>query len=212
MYQYCKNLLNLDVIIVSATSEVEAFYTDLLLFKKVVEKTGQANIVVKGNPSTCCYLDLSDDEAKENYRKVYNKKSDRFNLYNFFVERDLKNIQLPTPQQCIQSYTVRQTFSHAKILENFPDLAKNFTERDRKVIINLDVSNVLTFEAKKEKIEKASRTCRYEIRQKVWCYLASVDKIIPSTLLNFPKNIRQCNLVKTESQIDCQVAIFNSAC
>ena len=188
MYQYCKSLLNLDGIVVSATTEVEAFYTDLLLFKKVVNKTGQANQVVKGNPSTCCYLDLSDSGAKENYRRVYDKKRDRFNLFKFFIKRDLKNIQLPTQQQCIQSYTVRQTVSHSKILETFPELAKNFTERDCKVIANLDVSNILSFEAKKSLKDSIARTYRYEIRQKVWCYLAGVDKIVPSTLLNLSES------------------------
>ena len=189
MYDYCTSLLHLDAIVVSTNSEVEPFYIDLLMFQRISKQAIRPNVSVKGRSSTCCYLNLRTEYAEAQFKKHYELKSEKYNLYKFFVQKNLINIQLPTPQQCIQSYTIRQTLSHSKILEDFPELSKNFTEEDRKVITNLDVSNILSFESQqKANHEIRPRTYRYEIRQKAWCYFSSIDKIIPVTILNLSES------------------------
>ena len=206
MYAYCKSLLNLDGLVASTNADVEPFYTDLLMFQRVDKQAVRPNQNVKGAVSTCCFLNLKNLEAK--YEKTYNHKSDRFNLFKFFVKIRLKNIQLPTPQQCIQSYTVQQTLSHSKILESFPELSKNFSDQDRKVITNLDVSNILQFQAEKQKSDVMPRTYRYEIRQKAWCYLSCDDRIVPVTILNLSESGFRLVFHEENGAIDREKSVF----
>lgn len=182
MYEYCHSILKLNVLVASTNADVEPFYTDLLLFKPIDTKVVRPNRLVKNAISTCCYLNLVNLESK--YERVYNHKIDRFNLFKFFTQTKLKSIQLPTRHECLQAYTVRQTFSQSKILERFPEIAKTFSEEDRKVIKNLDITNNLFSEQKKQSRTLIRRTYRFEIRQKAWCRLSSDGRTIPVTILN----------------------------
>lgn len=207
MHEYCNSLLKLDGIVASTNADVEPFYTDLLMFKRIDKNAVRPNPTVKGAVSTCCYLGLKNLEEK--YEEIYNDKADRFNLFKFFVKTRMKNIQLPTQQQCLQSYTVRQTLSHAKILESFPEICKTFTDQDRKVISNLDISNRLQFQDKSiSKAEIQPRTYRYEIRQKAWCYLSSIDRIVSVTLLNLSESGFRVVLHEDNIEMDREKSIF----
>ncbi len=137
MYEYATHVLKLDGIVVAATHEVEPFYTDILLFEKVVVTTGQAHDLVKGNKSTCCYLALGD-EGPRRYKAAYAHKSANRNLYAFFCNRDnLKNIQLPENKKTSQAYLNIKNKSLDKILTKSDSLTQGFDPFTQRVIQNL---------------------------------------------------------------------------
>lgn len=181
MYLYCKNYLKLDGIIVSATLEVEAFYTDLLLFEKVVMRTGQRNKLVKNNPSTCCFLPLHGQTAETMYKQVYHKKPQAYNLYKFFVETITPNIQLPEPKACLQSYTYKQISAISKIVSRWPEALSTLTSQDLQIISNLDLVKEFEYVAQPK---SQARIERLETRQKIKCFLTETKQIIDVTLLN----------------------------
>lgn len=82
---FCKEFLNLDGVVAATTQEVEAFYTDLLLFKPVKNSRGRKHDLVKGNKSACCFLDLNDPMRKR-YQQAYSHRHEKQNLHYFFFE------------------------------------------------------------------------------------------------------------------------------
>lgn len=168
MYLFCTEIFKFDGIIASATHEVEAFYIDILLFKKVQEKTGQNNILVKGNPSTCCYLPL-DQGNIDHYKKVYGKKNKKYDLYSFLYAEKIKNIQLPDRKKCLQSYTNKQNISLAEILKDYPFLTKDFTEKDKMILKNIDIADSFTFNIDETSFHNRGPK-RYHVRQQAWLF------------------------------------------
>lgn len=170
MYLYCTKILRLDGLVIASTLEVEPFYTDVLLFKPVVKKTGQQHLLVKGNPSTCCYLELNADLV-EKYRQVYSHRPANRNLHNFFVLTDTPNILLPNPKYCIQSYLIQKNHAQTNILAAHQSLITDFSDMDKMIIKGLDITNTLpdnfSHLAKTKKL--SDRTPRPEVRVEGWC-------------------------------------------
>lgn len=165
MYLYCTKALKLDGIVIATTLEVEPFYTDILLFEKVVKKTGQAHQLVKGNPSSCCFLKFGDD-LEERYKEIYNTKPIRKNLYHFFTQAMTPNIQLPEPKNCIQSYTTQKNLSQAQILEEHSELIQEFSDFEKLILKNSDLTDALP-ESLSPKNENTIRSKRPEDRKSV---------------------------------------------
>lgn len=136
MYSYCVDILKLDGIVIATTIEVEAFYTDLLMFKKVTSDTEKEHSLVKGNKSTCCYLNLNT--AEKVFYKEYHLKNNLKNIYYFFVHYISPNISMPQKQISLQALHLQKNQSMVKILEKFPDLKKMFTNEDKLTLANLD--------------------------------------------------------------------------
>lgn len=173
MYLYCKQVLKLDGIVIATTLEVEPFYTDILLFETVVEKTGQKHMLVKGNPSSCCYLAL-DDNLRKNYQRTYGKKPLSKNLYHFFLDSETPNIQLPKPKHCIQSYMIEKNSSKARLLNTHRSLLKDFSDVDKLIIKGLDASNSLSsISLNTDLPNQHRRSPRPEIRAEGWCFFSN---------------------------------------
>lgn len=136
MYEYCVKNLELDGIIIAATLEVEPFYTDLLMFKTVVSKTGQEHQAVKGNKSTCCFLDFA--KARDQYKKEYAKKRVSRNFYHFFINFISPNIKLPYKNFSIHGMLHAKNMAMVKVLEKFPALKEKFTNSDKLKLANMD--------------------------------------------------------------------------
>lgn len=173
MLRYCTEILKLDGIVIATTVEVEPFYTDILQFQKVTEKTGQKHSLVKNNPSTCCYLNVQSDLEKT-YQKIYSGKPKNRDLHYFFFALDLPNIKLPKPRLCIQSYMTLQTSSLSEILENHGSLVSELTEIDKQVVRNLDIAGSLAtshFIKPRAGKPRNFREPRPEVRSDGWCFL-----------------------------------------
>lgn len=145
MYEYCVKVLELDGIIIAATLEVEPFYTDFLLFSKVVGKTGQEHKSVKGNKSTCCFLNFH--KAKEQYAKEYGLNKRKKNLYYFFTGFKSPNIRLPMEKLSIHGVLYNKNMAMLNVLEKFPSLKDRFTTTDKLKLSNMDptfhIENIL---------------------------------------------------------------------
>ncbi|MBY0414255.1 MAG: hypothetical protein K2Q18_08820 [Bdellovibrionales bacterium] len=137
MYNYCVDILKVDGIVIAATQEVEPFYTDLLMFKTLV--SDKEHSLVKGNKSTCCFLDFRTAPAV--YYKEYSKRKKNRNLYEFFMQFKCPNIIFPMKQLSIQALLLEKNRSMIKILEKYPNLQQMFTSADKLTLANLDPFN-----------------------------------------------------------------------
>ncbi len=82
MYQYCTEILKIDMLVTSAKPETLSFYTDVLLFKRM--KTH----------GFVCYI-LFNSQCLNHYRSVYGSKERSRNLYHFLIEHESQFIHLP---------------------------------------------------------------------------------------------------------------------
>jgi hypothetical protein len=202
MYMYCRQILKLDGIVIATTVEVEPFYTDILLFEKVTESTGQEHMLVKGNPSTCCYLEL-DDNLVESYKRIYGKKPENKNLYRFFVETDMPNIHLPHPKHCIQSYMVKKNSSQARLLTSHRSLMNELSDVDKLIIKGLDVSNSLPsmFAMQGELAHRYRHTPRPEIRTEGWCFFSKGTQPVRCLVVDVSRSGFKMSLRRTDEII-----------
>jgi len=203
MYLYCTKLLKLDGIVIATTMEVEPFYTDILLFKKVVATTGQEHKLVKGNPSSCCYLEL-DDKLIESYRKIYSKKPLNRNLYHFFMHHNTTNIHLPVQKQCIQSYMIQKNSSQAQIMKDHRSLTHEFSDSDKQVIKNLDITGTFTEPlASGITDEGPTRTNpRAEIRAQAWCFFENDRQPLLCRIMDISKTGFKMILKKSDRNVN----------
>lgn len=136
MWEYCTETLKNDCVVMAGTQEVESFYTDLLMFEKVTSKTGQEHKLVKGNKSTCCYLDMI--HAKEKYRLDYEKGDPKIDLHHFFMVYKSPRVFLPQKHISLQGLHLKKNTAMIQILEKFPALNEMFTPADKMKLSNLD--------------------------------------------------------------------------
>lgn len=179
MYLFCTQILKLDGIIVSTIPNVEAFYTDVLLFEKNKLHTIEPNIYTKGTPTTCCFLPLNESTVNA-YKKVYEKKEKKYNLYHFFVEATTENIKMPEPKICFQSYTKQQISTIAELVKVHPELMQNVTEADHLILNNIDVSELYSFSKETSGSSQGHdrKNKRYHIRQAAWLSAANADQTV----------------------------------
>lgn len=142
MFSFCLNILNLNTIVIATTFEVEFFYIDLLLFKKISDSHGQKHDLVKGNKSSCCYLEIGDEFRIECF-KTYAHKELKSNYYYYFYSYLHPNIQLPAKLITIQAQLKEKNFGMIQILKEKPHLFNKFNSRDKLVISNLESSGKL---------------------------------------------------------------------
>ncbi len=212
MYEYATYILKLDGIVVAATHEVEPFYTDILLFEKVVHKTGQAHNLVKGNKSTCCYLPIGE-QLKNKYKKVYSSKSKSKNLFEFFFTRDnLKNIKIPEDKKTVHAYLNKKNKALDKIFAETNNLTSNFDDFSKRVIQNLKP-------LKSENDQFARDSVRLVITHKAWIFQRGQSFPIESRMIDITESgfqIRLLNLkkipinYKMHDQIICVLEVENN--
>lgn len=183
MYQYSAEVLQLDGIVIAATEEVEPFYTDLLLFKKVVQTTGQEHSLVKGNKSTCCFLKF--DTVKSQYSEVYGAKKHLYNLNQFFLEYSCGNFQFPLKHFSIQGILLKKNKAITQLMEKFPNLTSMFNPLDKLVILNLDPSYVLNINFTNDSIPSTRKHPRVSILNiKLFLYHAHTHTIIKGQIID----------------------------
>lgn len=136
MWEYCVKVLKIECIVMAGTQEVEAFYTDLLCFEKVTAQTGQEHKLVKGNKSTCCYLDLI--RSDETFEKEYIGSKPRHNFHNFIMHYSSPLVFLPGEHISLHGLHRKKNQAMIQILEKFPNLKTMFSDLDKMKLSNLD--------------------------------------------------------------------------
>lgn len=136
LYEYCTEVAFIDGVVFAATLEVEPFYTDLLLFKRVIKKTGQQHKSVKGNRSTCCFLDFH--KVRQRYIKEYSWRERSKNLFHFFTEFKSPNIRLPEAGTSVRLLLSRKNLSMVRILKRLPTLQRMLSPADKQRLLNFN--------------------------------------------------------------------------
>jgi len=90
MYHYAYGLFGVNRLVVAVHPKDRVFYESLLLFQDVPDQCTKDYL---GAPAICLQLDL--DQAEERYLKTYSGRAKNHNLFDFFIVRDMPNIQLP---------------------------------------------------------------------------------------------------------------------
>lgn len=199
MLLFCMDTLRLDGLVMAATLEVEPFYTDVLLFEKVVEKTGQRHDLVKGNPSTCCYLPLNEKTALK-YKAVYGKFDKPRNIHKFFFEDQTENIIFPDPQNCIQAYLIQKNIAQAHVIRENQSLIASFTDVEKQIISDLDISHILPIHFEQKMLFK-KKGPRPEIRFRGWCFFAGETSPTAFQFVNISQNGFSLNVKDSDRKI-----------
>ncbi len=203
MFMYCERIFKLDGIVIATTLEVEPFYLHVLLFEKVVEKTGQKHHMVKGNPSTCCYLEFNQN-LKESYKKIYNKKKKSRNLYHFFVEAETPNIQLPMQRAALQSYNLKKNIASNEMLKKEPSLMRDLSFTEKRVLRNLYASKATPLgpHAHGNRSEYSRDNSRYDVRYSCWCFFFGDTRPIKGQLTDVSSKGFRMNLRDTDRKTE----------
>ncbi len=93
MYQYCTTYFDTRHLVIAVNPNRIEMYESLLFFQRLAENTVANYDFANGAPAVGASLDLG--EAPAIYKKIYNGKSARKNLYHYFTKLKLKNIILP---------------------------------------------------------------------------------------------------------------------
>lgn len=187
MYEYSTQLLKLDAIVIATSSEVEPFYTDLLLFEKLKlhqksdHKMNKAvpHAVANGNPSIGGVLFLK--ESKERYRLTYDHLSVRKNLYHFFVNYRMPNILPYKSTQSIHALLNEKNEGLLQIIEKVKSIAPHeLTVEDLKVIESYQLK---ASSSDKELVHRN----RIQVRHEVLVISKSIDKVCKGLILDISK-------------------------
>lgn len=90
MYQYSTRHFGVNHLVIAVHPKSAFFYTDLLMFRKIFGNPVKDYL---GAPARVLELDLA--EAHHRYKKAFSGRPRHKDLFDFFVERDFVNVQLP---------------------------------------------------------------------------------------------------------------------
>lgn len=93
MYEYCTAFFDTRHLVIAVNPRHIEMYESLLFFRRLTANVVENYDFVNGAPAIGAALDLK--AAPEIFRKAYGNKPDRRNLYKFFLETKLPNIQIP---------------------------------------------------------------------------------------------------------------------
>jgi GNAT superfamily N-acetyltransferase len=93
MYEYCTEYFDTRHLVIAVNPDKIELYESLLFFERLQENVVDKYDFANGAPAVGATLDLP--VAKEIFRRVYGKRKERKNLYNYFVQLRLPNIKLP---------------------------------------------------------------------------------------------------------------------
>ena len=93
MYEYCTEYFDTRHLVIAVNPDRIEMYESLLFFQRIQERVVDAYDFANGAPAVGATLDLPG--AKEVFRRVYDKRKDRKNLYKYFVTLKLPHIKLP---------------------------------------------------------------------------------------------------------------------
>lgn len=192
MYEYASQILMVDALVISTAFEVEPFYTDLLLFKRISQRGGEKNVSIQNQQnSSCCMLELTP-QTVENYKKTYNHLKDSKNIYKFFVEYKLPNIQLPKYKESIHGYLYSKNRALKEILSGKEKevVKREINQEELSVINNLNTTENTydqgNFQHIKNRLNK-----RVIVRKKAWVYFQSGEESVPAKIID----VSRCGLL-----------------
>jgi GNAT superfamily N-acetyltransferase len=93
MYEYCTQYFDTRHLVIAVNPDRIEMYESLLFFQRLLENTVDHYDFANGAPAVGATLDLY--RARDVFRRVYGGRKPRKNLYQYFVELKLPNIQLP---------------------------------------------------------------------------------------------------------------------
>lgn len=93
MYEYCTQYFDTRHLVIAVNPDRIEMYESLLFFRRLQENTVDHYDFANGAPAVGATLDLS--RAREVFRRTYASRKPRKNLYRYFVDLRLPNIQLP---------------------------------------------------------------------------------------------------------------------
>ncbi|MGQ3051456.1 MAG: GNAT family N-acetyltransferase [Roseateles sp.] len=93
MYEYCTEYFDTRHLVIAVNPEKIELYESLLFFERLQENVVDKYDFANGAPAVGATLDLP--VAKEIFRRVYGRRKERKNLYQYFVQLRLPNIKLP---------------------------------------------------------------------------------------------------------------------
>ncbi|RZI84037.1 MAG: hypothetical protein EOP38_10425, partial [Rubrivivax sp.] len=93
MYEYCTQFFDTRHLVIAVNPEKIELYESLLFFERLQENVVDRYDFANGAPAVGATLDLQ--RAPVVFRRAYDDKRPRKNLYAYFVSRKLPNIKLP---------------------------------------------------------------------------------------------------------------------
>lgn len=93
MYEYCTTFFDTRHLVIAVNPSHIEMYESLLFFRRLTANMVESYDFVNGAPAIGATLDLK--EALETFRKHYSSKPPRRNLYAYFTQVKLPNIQFP---------------------------------------------------------------------------------------------------------------------
>lgn len=93
MHEYCVRYFDTRHLVIAVNPDRFPMYEALLMFKRLASQEVEAYEFANGAPAVGATLDLRT--AKEQMRRAYGNQPGLRNLYDYFVVRDLPNIQWP---------------------------------------------------------------------------------------------------------------------
>jgi len=93
MYQYCRDYFDTRHLVIAVNPNRIEFYEALLFFERLQAEVVDRYDFANGAPAVGATLDLQ--QAPEAFARAYAHKPERKNLFRYFVDTRLPNIQLP---------------------------------------------------------------------------------------------------------------------
>ena len=134
MYEYCTTFFDTRHLVIAVNPSHIEMYESLLFFKRLSANMVESYDFVNGAPAIGATLDLK--EALETFRKYYASKPARRNLYAYFTQVKLPNIQFPNRR----FYTTNDPVLTPALLDHFFNVKtktfENLSER-KKALLHL---------------------------------------------------------------------------
>lgn len=135
MYQYSREILGVDALVVAVNPEVRDFYRCVLLFEDLAGGEVKPYGFVRGANAAGLYL-MINGHAEETYKRVYQSRPDSGNLYKFFRETNLPNFQFPHHPSTTASAFLHSPSQLEELFGRKSSVLSHLSESERQVIAN----------------------------------------------------------------------------
>lgn len=132
MYEYSTSYFGVNHLVVAIHPKDVHFYKSLLLFKDI-PNTGVKDYF--GAPAITLHLDLQ--QALKDYEDTYKNRKDDENLFHFFIQKEISNINLPKREFFKINDPLVNLDYYKKVFVQQLNLVTDFSER-RKVESSMD--------------------------------------------------------------------------
>ena len=131
MYEYCTTFFDTRHLVIAVNPSHIEMYESLLFFKRLTANMVESYDFVNGEPAIGATLDLK--EALDVFKKHYAKKPSHRNLYAYFTQVKLPNIQFPNRR----FYTTNDPVLTPELLDHFFNVRTKTFENlsDRKKVL-----------------------------------------------------------------------------